>query len=87
MFVARYSLNGDFDWVQQFGGVDSIRPWGMAVAANGDLMLNGNFWGSVDLDPGAGVQLATSAGGADIFILRLDSTGGLVWSSQLGTSI
>jgi len=42
----------------------------------------------VDFDPGSGTFNLTSAGEADIFISKLDSSGNFVWAKQLGgTSI
>ena len=52
----------------------------IAIADNGNIYITGSFSGTVDFDPGAGVDNHTSAGGMDVFVTVLNPGG-----SYLGT--
>jgi len=47
------------------------------------MYITGGFIGTVDFDPGAGTTNLTSVGNIDIFILKLDSDGGYIWTKQI----
>jgi hypothetical protein len=50
------------------------------VDGNGDVLVAGFFTGTVDFGGGP----LTSAGGADIFVVKYSATGGLLWSKRVG---
>ncbi len=52
--------------------------------AGGNLFVTGKFQGTVDFDPGTGVQQLTSFGGLDVFIVKLDPAGNFQWVKQIG---
>jgi hypothetical protein len=68
IFVAKYSASdGSHLWSRRFGGTSFEEGSGVAVDANGDVVVTGRFHGTVDFGGGP----LTSAGIADIFLLRL----------------
>ncbi len=82
-FVARFTSEGELDWVRTFGGarVDEVT----AIAALGDgAALAGHFSEEVDLDPGEGESLRRSEGFTDVFVMRLDARGELSWVRTFG---
>lgn len=83
-FIVRLSPDGVWQWVRGFGGpsTDGIRD--VAVAANGDLVVGGYFWDTVDFDPGTGTDLLTSAGQSDGFVSCFTNTGQYRWTSRVG---
>ena len=70
--------------VSVFGGGGDEESASTAVDASGNVYTAGYFQGIVDFDPGAGVTNLTSAGGYDVFISKLNSTGDLVWAKSFG---
>lgn len=56
----------------------------VAPAPDGGLVLLGVFCGTADLDPGPGVELASSAGEQDVFVVRLGPSRELLWARTLG---
>ena len=50
-----------------------------------NLVICGQFNGTVDFDPGPAVNAHTSAGGADIFLAKYDSLGNYLWAHHFGT--
>lgn len=69
-------------WAKAFSGV------GMGISSTTDALGNvyniGNFSGSVDFDPGIGVNTVTAVGTNDGYITKLDANGNLVWVKTFG---
>ncbi len=60
-FLARYSTTGGFIYAQTMGGSASGEGQNWNLALNGgSLVVTGEFWNSIDLDPGASSYLVTS---------------------------
>jgi hypothetical protein len=66
------------------GGTSTDFARSIAVDAAGNSYVAGTFVGTADFDPGPGVANLTSAGQADVFIVKLDAGGGLVWARRVG---
>jgi hypothetical protein len=78
IFVARYSVTGTYLWAFRLGG--SLDD-GLAVDANGDIVVTGRFSGTVDFDPAAGTASLAAVGTvANIFVARYSATGGYLWA-------
>ena len=80
-FVAGLDANGNVLWAKQYGsstGNDYAR--GIDADAQGNVYVSGVFSGTVDF---GGVTF-TAAGAADIFLLKLDANGNIVWRKQIG---
>jgi hypothetical protein len=50
----------------------------------GNSFYTGSYQGSIDIDPGPGVQTVTAAGQTDIFVYSLDSMGVFRWGFSIG---
>ena len=82
IFVSKLDNAGNFVWARNMGGTsgDFDVGLGVIVDAAGNVYTTGYFNGTADFDPGAGTANLTSAGGADIFISKLDNAGNFVWA-------
>ena len=52
----------------------------------GNTYVTGDFFGTIDFDPGPGQAIATSAGASDFFAASYDSGGALRWAFRYGTT-
>lgn len=86
IFLLKLDTNGDFIWVKQMGGTDS--EYGTFIDSDSDrnVYMTGNFAGTVDFDPGAGTMNLTAVAGSDIFVVKLDEDGTLLWAKQMGSN-
>ncbi|MBK5285337.1 MAG: T9SS type A sorting domain-containing protein [Bacteroidia bacterium] len=87
IFISKLDASGNFVWAKALGGTSYQYGNSIAIdpAGSGDAYTTGNFNGTVDFDPGAGVFNLTSAGGSDdIFISKLDSSGNFIWVKAMG---
>src|SRR5262249_15653532 len=80
IFVAKCAGDGPHLWSQRFGGTGSDNGTDIAVDGNGNVVFTGSFLGTVDFGGGP----LTSAGGTDIFLVKLSATGQHVWSKRFG---
>lgn len=83
----REVLNGDFLWAAAVGvGSEGASAAVSATDADaqGNLYVTGSFSGTVDLDPGPGTSVLTSAGSEDAYVIKLDAGGRLLWSARFG---
>jgi hypothetical protein len=83
VFVAKLDLEGTPLWSRRFGGFEADEGRRIAVDDAGNVVITGEFRGEFDFDDGAYV----SAGLRDIFVLKLDPCGKLLWSKQLGNAL
>ena len=58
----------------------------MSIGTSGDLYITGYFSGTADFNPDSSGTFNLSASGIDVFVLKLNNLGGLVWSKKLGGS-
>ncbi|MBA6151493.1 SBBP repeat-containing protein [Gelidibacter maritimus] len=84
-YLLKLNTDGEFIWAKQYGGVLSEYPLAIALDANGDVYLTGDFKGTVDFNPGMDDSILTSAGYEDIFILKVDENGDFIWVKQMGS--
>ena len=79
-FVARYTGDGKLVWAHTYGADREDIAFGVAADTAGNVIAIGWFQSSVDF--GAGPLV--SKGNKDVFALKLDASGGLVWARSFG---
>ncbi|HJM73784.1 MAG TPA: SBBP repeat-containing protein, partial [Acidimicrobiales bacterium] len=67
-----------------FSGTGTKHGHSVAVDSSGNVYTAGDFYDTVDFDPGAGTANLTSNGQQDVFVSKLDSSGNYVWAKNLG---
>lgn len=83
-FITKLDSAGNLIWAKSVGGADNDGGTSVAVDPSGNVYLTGLFWGTADFDPGPGTYNLTSAGSYDLYILKLDPSGGFLWAVALG---
>ncbi|WP_438038944.1 hypothetical protein [Sorangium sp. So ce128] len=68
-------------WARGYGGPDYDSGRSIVSDASGNYYVSGDFVGTVDFGAGP----LTSAGGSDIFLLKLDPAGAVIWNRRFGT--
>jgi len=80
IFVVKLDSAGNHVWSKGFGDANTQNGNGVAVDPNGNVIIAGEFSGTADFGGGPLV----SAGGTDIFVSKLDASGGHLWSERFG---
>ncbi len=79
-FICKLDASGAFVWAKQFDGL-----WiSMNIDDTDNIYIAGAFAATADLEPGQGVTNLVSAGSLDIFVIKLDSNGDLIWARSMG---
>lgn len=86
-FIGFNAISQDFKWAKSAGSAEGNEVGtSVVIDANGNSYTTGYFYGTVDFDPGDGIKPLTSAGDADIFILKLNAAGNYVWAQRFGST-
>lgn len=83
IFVMKLNSAGELVWVQQFGSVEQNSGHCLAADQEGNVYASGIFRGSVDFDPGPDTLLLTAEGEHDMFILKFNPEGDLMWGQNM----
>jgi hypothetical protein len=80
VYLAKFAADGAHEWSKSFGdpATQLGDGWGLDVDASGDIVIAGDFTGTVDF---GGDQLVAK-GDRDVFLAKLSSTGEHVWSAS-----
>ncbi len=80
VFVAKYNKNGVLLWVQSAGGIGSDQGNSITVDVAGNVYVTGNYVGSANF---GGIN-KISAGSADVFVAKYNSSGTIQWVQSEG---
>jgi hypothetical protein len=87
VFVSKLDSSGNFVWAVRWGGTSNDQGNSIILDGSGNVYTTGNFQGTVDFDPGAGTFNISNAGLNDVFVSKVDSSGGFVWAVKLGGTL
>jgi hypothetical protein len=80
VFMIKLDSSGSPTYATSFGGNSIDEGLGIAVDASGSSYTTGNFRGSMTV----GSTNLTAAGGTDVFMIKLDSSGSPMWATSFG---
>jgi len=90
VYLSKYNAGGNLQWVKTIKGFTNLSVGGanygyvqLGIDKNGDIILTGQYEGSVDLNPDAGVDSVTSTLGQAVFISKFNPNGNFVWGKNI----
>lgn len=91
-FLTKLGANMGYGWTRTFGGANGswANAYSVAVDASGNALIAGRFIGTVDFDPGTGMDSRISSPdmvfrpSADIFVTKVLSDGAYAWTRVIG---
>ncbi|KAA9325004.1 SBBP repeat-containing protein [Adhaeribacter soli] len=81
IFVAKYDIAGNLVWAKKGGGTSEDISNSIAADANGNVYITGYFNGSAVF---GSASLTGSNGSQDIFIVKYDGAGNVLWAKKAG---
>lgn len=87
VFIVKLDAQGNLIWVKTFGSTSSDCGRSITKDSSNNLYVTGNFGGSVDFNPGTGINLLNSSGANDIFVSKFDQNGNFLWARNIGGSM
>jgi hypothetical protein len=86
LFIQKFNSVGNLLWAKTFGGSELENSYDIATDSEGNVVAIGDYFNTVDFDPGAGTFNMTSLGNNDIFMLQLDANGNFNWMQSIGST-
>jgi hypothetical protein len=83
MFIVKYDATGNVLWANRAGGTSDDNTLGITCDATGNIIATGGFM-SPSITFGSTTLTNTSSGAIDIFVVKYDSNGNLVWAKGAG---
>lgn len=77
IFLGKLDIQGEVQWIQQFGTTEFDRAQDMTVDTWGNVLVAGYTYGGL---------AGTHAGLRDAFLSKYDNNGNHIWTRQFGTS-
>lgn len=81
ILLSKADFNGQILWAKMFGGDRNDRLWALIHTSDGGLLAGGYSWSGI-----SGHKTQPSRGGMDVWLLRLDAQGNLLWEKTYGGS-
>ena len=74
VYIQKLDATGNFIWATSIGGTSYDTGESITSDASGNVLVTGQYQGTIDFDPGASTFNMTSNGSMDVFILKLDTS-------------
>ena len=86
IYIQKLDALGNFVWAKAFGSANNDRAEDLQIDHAGNLIVIGRINTNMDLDPGPGSTVLTTAGSEDAFVQKLDEDGNFIWAKSFGGS-
>ncbi len=86
-YISKLDANGNLLFVRTFGGNGSDSTESIALTSTNQILTAGYYQNTVDFDPGSGQFFRSTAGGNDMFLQRLDASGGFEFVRTWGGNL
>ena len=83
-FPVALSAQQYMSWACSVGEANNEYPSNIVIDAAGNTYETGVFTNTIDADPGPGVYNLVSNGANDIYVIKYDPAGGLLWAFSIG---
>lgn len=82
-YLCKYDTSGTIKWAKTIGGEEPDVSSVVRADGKGYIYIMGEFNGTVDLDPGSGVDLHTADYSRMLYFSKLDTAGNAIWSHAI----
>ena len=84
-FILKLNADGQFLWAKAFGGVNHEECNSIDLDVQGNILITGLFSPGADLDPDPSTIAEFNCAIQDVFIMKLDEAGNLIWAKQIAS--
>lgn len=83
IFVSKLDADGNFLWAVSMSGNNAARGRDIALTADGNIVVVGDFFETVDFDPGVGEYVLEAGINGSVFSAILDGSGNFIWAGVI----
>lgn len=84
IYISKLDANGNFVWAKQIPTLSEFGQIELKLDRAGNIYLTSDLRDNADMDSGPGVFMMSITGFRDVFIVKLDPDGNLLWAKQFG---
>jgi hypothetical protein len=85
VFIAKFGPNGNHLFSRNYGDSDEHHyAYGLTVDAANNVLVTGGYRDSINFGTSSGTSLSASSSVSYVFVVKLDSNGGHLWSDGYG---
>jgi len=84
IFLVKYDSSGNVLWAKSAGGTNTDQPWSVATDQRGNAFIVGSFCSRTMTVGSTTLTNDTTNASGDMFIIKYDSAGGVVWAKSAG---
>jgi|GEM_PF-3215114 len=84
IFLTKYNPDGTYAWSKVWGGTGGESIYNIAFDSTNNIYIATEFTGTVDLDPGVGIDSYVSAGSTDMALVKINANGTYGGSKVMG---
>lgn len=85
VFMSKFLGNGSYGWTMTWDPSSFINASSVTVDPSGDVVMVGDFFGTVDFNPGSGTDSRTTTNNA-AYIVKLHSDGSYAWTDIIDST-
>jgi hypothetical protein len=85
-YICELNANGLFQWAITLPHASQVEEVDLVLDANSNILITGSFKASGDFNPGPSTCNLYCEGGNDVFLIKLDQTGNLLWAHSFGST-
>jgi len=86
-FIIKLNSNGVLQWAGKFEGTGYFTPDDITTDNDGNIVMIGTYFYTVDVDPGISVTNMVSNNSKQVALLKINNSGDLIWAKQIGSNI
>jgi Secretion system C-terminal sorting domain/Beta-propeller repeat len=86
-FLLKLDADGNFVWVNTFGGNNYDKCNAIVVDENSNIYLAGSFQEVVDFDQSNDVEVHAGSGAFDFFVMKVNQNGSFGWVKTMGSTL
>jgi hypothetical protein len=84
IFIAKYNANDVLQWARRGGSTTADEAYSIAVDKEGSCYVTGSISGTANFSNTTGTVNAGSGTNLDVFIVKYNASGGVVWVKRYG---
>jgi gliding motility-associated-like protein len=84
IYISKLDAKGNFVWAKQIPTIVEFGQIELKVDNEGNIYLTSDLKNAADMDPGPDVLMMKPTGFRDVFVVKLNTDGKLIWAKQFG---
>ncbi len=83
-YLTKFSPDGTHEWVRVWGDELGTLPYDIDVDSSGNALVSGIYYGTIDFNPGPGVDVHIPNADFDAYLASYDADGNFLWALTWG---